>query len=275
MVTDVDILIENYKVDTLKEYGLDYASLKAINPGLIYCSITGFGQTGPYRNRPGYDFIIQGMSGLMSITGKPDDQPGGGPLRAGIAVADLSAGLHAVTGILSALHARLSTQQGCHIDISLLDTQVSMLTHHASNYLNGGGVPARIGNTHPNIVPYQVFDTADAPIIVAVGNDQQYGKLCSAMGQPELATDSRFAHNHDRVTHRETLVGILQDILKTQTADHWLDLLISADVPAGPVNNLQQVFEDPQLVSRQMCLEFDTEDTSGVRAAANPIVFTR
>lgn len=274
LVADVDVLIENYKVGSLSPCGLDYESLKSVNPRLIYCSISGFGQTGPYRDRPGYDFVIQGMSGLMSITGKPDHEPGGGPVRVGVAVADLSAGLHAVTGILAALHARNTTNRGCHIDISLLDVQISMLANQASNYLNGGVVPSRIGNTHPNIVPYQVFETADKPMIVAVGNDTQFKRFCIAIDSPALATDKRFVHNEDRVENRALLEPLIADVLKTGSAGYWLEKLLDADIPAGPVNDLEQVFEDPQVVARQLRFEFDTEDTNGVKAVANPIVFS-
>ena len=274
LVADVDVLVENYKVDGLRAYSLDYESLKAINPKLIYCSVTGFGQTGPYRHRPGYDFIIQGMSGLMSLTGFPDEEPGGGPVRTGVAISDLSAGLHAVTGIVSALYQRNATGHGCHIDISLMDVQVSMLANQASNYLNGGVVPSRIGNTHPNIVPYQVFPTADTPIIIAVGNDDQFQRLCDVIEQPQLAIDPRFESNQRRVESREELVAILTEALSVKTAGHWLEQMIAQSIPAGSVNNLDQVFNDPHVIARELCVEFDTEDAQGVKAVANPIVFS-
>lgn len=271
LAMQADVLVENYKVDGLKAYGLDYDTLSQVHPSLIYCSITGFGQTGPYRYQPGYDFIIQAMSGLMSITGTSD----GPPLRTGVASADLSASLHAVSAIVAALYARTASGRGCHIDISLLDTQVSMLSHHASNFLNGGQVPARIGNTHPNIVPYQVFSTQDKPIVIAVGNDHQYSALCDALDCPDLLTDERFRHNRERVEHREELVGKLQTRLTEAGSGHWLDKLNNAGVPAGPINNLEQVFDDPQIVAREVVCQFDTPGTSNVRGVRNPIVFTR
>ncbi|MFK8030912.1 MAG: CaiB/BaiF CoA transferase family protein [Gammaproteobacteria bacterium] len=272
LAADADVLVENYKVDGLKAYGLDYASLKTINPRLVYCSITGFGQTGPYRYRPGYDFIIQGMSGLMSVTGKADGEPGGEPLRTGVAMADLSSGLHAVSGICAALYARNQSNRGCHIDISLLDVQVSLLSHHATNYLNSGDVPSRIGNTHPNIVPYQVFSTSDHPIIIAVGNDSQFARLCETLEQSAWSESVRFERNHQRVENREELVSLIQSVLTSQPASHWLEKLHAVNVPAGPVNNLEQVFNDPQVIARNLQLRTDTEDTKGVGTVASPIV---
>lgn len=269
LAREADILVENYKVDVLKNYGLDYNSLKAVNPRLIYCSITGFGQTGPYRDRPGYDFVIQGMSGLMSVTGLPNAEP----MRTGIATADLSASLHAVSGILAALYARTRSGKGCHIDVSLLDTQIAMLSHHASNYLNGGEVPQRIGNTHPNIVPYQVFSTRDQPLIIAVGNDAQFKALCNIIDRSELAADVRFSTNSARVTHRDALVAILQSALHAQGAGHWIERLLAEGVPAGPINDFEQVFSDPHVKARGLRILTDTDDTTGVSGVKNPIVF--
>ncbi|MEM7084322.1 MAG: CaiB/BaiF CoA-transferase family protein [Pseudomonadota bacterium] len=270
LAADADVLIENYKVDSLTRYGLDYASVKKDNPALVYCSITGFGQTGPYRHQPGFDFIIQGLSGLMSVTGAPDCD-GGEPMRAGVAVSDLFAGLHASTAILAALRSRDTTGRGCHIDISLLDVQVAMLANQAANYLNGGDVPGRIGNTHPNIAPYQVFSTASEPIIIAVGNDAQFSQLCNVLEQPSWADDSRFDHNASRVIHRDELAARMTDVLVTKSAKVWLDLLTLKGVPAGPINTLDEVFRDPQVVARQLCQDTVIDNTR-VRTVANPVV---
>jgi crotonobetainyl-CoA:carnitine CoA-transferase CaiB-like acyl-CoA transferase len=247
-----DVFIENFKVGGLSKYGLDEASIRAINPKIVYCSITGFGQTGPYADRPGYDFVVQGMGGLMSLTGTPDT----GPLRTGVAVTDLSTGLYAVIAILAALRHAERTGQGQHLDVSLLDTQVSMLANQSLNYLVSHSAPKLIGNTHPTIVPYQVFETSDRPMIIAVGNDAQFKALCELL-HTTWHEDERFATNRARVTHREILVQLIQDTLKTQNSQTLMEALINANIPAGPVNQLNEVFDDPQVKHRQMQFEMN------------------
>ena len=247
-----DIVVENFKVGGLKKYGLDYESLNAINPKLIYCSITGFGQNGPYAARPGYDFMIQAMGGLMSITGERDDQPGGGPQKAGVAVADLMTGMYATVGILAALNERNRSGLGQHIDMALLDCQVAMLANQNMNYLASGQAPQRAGNAHQNLVPYQVFAVADGHMIVAVGNDSQFRAYCKAIHRDDLAQDPRFVTNPQRVRNREQLVPILAEIMQSQPLQYWLTLLESVNVPVGPINNLEQVYQNPQVQARQM-----------------------
>ncbi|HWL27764.1 MAG TPA: CaiB/BaiF CoA-transferase family protein [Burkholderiaceae bacterium] len=247
-----DILVENFKVGGLRKYGLDYDSIKAINPALIYCSITGFGQTGPYASRPGYDFMIQGMGGLMSITGERDDLPGGGPQKAGVAVADLMTGMYSTVGILAALHERSRSGLGQHIDMALLDCQVAMLANQNLNYMTTGIAPKRAGNAHQNLVPYQVFAAADGHLIVAVGNDSQFRAYCEVIGRPGLPDDVRFKTNSNRVIHRDILVPMLVEAMKVQSRDHWLDALERVGVPAGPINNIDQVYQDPQVQARGM-----------------------
>lgn len=247
-----DIVVENFKVGGLKKYGLDYESLNAINPKLIYCSITGFGQNGPYAARPGYDFMIQAMGGLMSITGERDDQPGGGPQKAGVAVADLMTGMYATVGVLAALHERNRSGLGQHIDMALLDCQVAMLANQNMNYLASGQAPQRAGNAHQNLVPYQVFAVADGHMIVAVGNDSQFRAYCRAIHRDDLAQDPRFVTNPQRVRNREQLVPILAEIMQSQPLQYWLDLLESVNVPVGPINSLEQVYQNPQVQARQM-----------------------
>jgi len=247
-----DILVENFKVGGLRKYGLDYDSIKAINPKLIYCSITGFGQTGPFASRPGYDFMIQGMGGLMSITGERDDLPGGGPQKAGVAVADLMTGMYATVGILAALHERSRSGLGQHIDMALLDCQVAMLANQNLNYMTSGVAPRRAGNAHQNLVPYQVFAAADGHLIVAVGNDSQFRNYCGVIGRPGLADDVRFKTNSNRVINRDLLVPMLVEAMKLQSRDHWLEELERVGVPAGPINTIEQVYENPQVQSRGM-----------------------
>jgi crotonobetainyl-CoA:carnitine CoA-transferase CaiB-like acyl-CoA transferase len=257
-----DVFVENYKVGDMARYGLDFASLQSINPKLVYCSITGFGQTGPYKDRAGYDYAIQGMGGLMSVTGERDDRPGGGPQKVGVAVADLFTGLYATVAIQAALRHAERTGEGQHIDMALLDTQVAMLANLGANYLvrgrEDGKVPGRAGNAHINIVPYQVFEVApDAQgqaqhIILAVGNDGQFAKFCEVAGCPELATDERFARNQNRVRHRAVLVPMLEDIMATRSKASWLASLEAAKVPCGPINSLAEVFADPQVRARNM-----------------------
>jgi crotonobetainyl-CoA:carnitine CoA-transferase CaiB-like acyl-CoA transferase len=247
-----DVVVENFKVGDMARYGLDAASLQALHPGLIYCSITGFGQTGPYRERAGYDYAVQGLGGLMSVTGERDDLPGGGPQKVGVAVADLFTGLYATVAILAALRHREHTGEGQVIDMALLDTQVAMLANLGANYLVSGKVPRRAGNAHQNIVPYQVFEVADGHLILAVGNDGQFRKFCEVAGCAELASDTRFAHNADRVRHREKLVPLLAERLKRRRKDEWLAALEAEKVPCGAINSLNDVFADPQVLARGM-----------------------
>jgi crotonobetainyl-CoA:carnitine CoA-transferase CaiB-like acyl-CoA transferase len=266
-----DIVLENYKVGALKKYGLDFASLHAINPRLIYCSITGFGQDGPDAQRAGYDFMIQGMGGLMSITGQPDELPGGGPVKVGVAVTDVMTGMYASVSVLAALAHREVSGVGQHIDLALLDVQVAMLANQASNYLVGGQVPGRLGNAHPNIVPYQAFASADGHLILAVGNDRQFASFCEMAGHPEWAGNEKFATNAMRVRHRTELVALLIPVLKTRTTRDWLDLLETAGVPCGPINDIAQVFDEPQVRHRQLEVRLPHALNDAVSSVANPI----
>ncbi|WP_233236275.1 CaiB/BaiF CoA-transferase family protein [Bordetella sp. LUAb4] len=266
-----DILVENFKVGGLRKYGLDYESLSKENPGLIYCSITGFGQTGPYASRPGYDFMIQGMGGLMSITGERDDAPGGGPQKAGVAVADLMTGMYSTVGILAALHERGRSGLGQHIDMALLDCQVAMMANQNLNYMTSGKAPRRAGNAHQNLVPYQVFAVSDGHMIVAVGNDSQFRAYCRVIGMPELSEDARFNTNPKRVLNREELVPLLVERMAQGERDHWLAELERAGVPAGPINTLDQVYEDPQVVFRQMKRELPHPVAGTVPIAGSPL----
>jgi len=266
-----DVVIENFKVGGLKKYGLDYDSLKAINPKLIYCSITGFGQDGPYAQRAGYDFMIQGMAGSMSITGEPD----GPPMKSGVAYADIFTGLHAVIGITAALFHRERTGEGQYLDLSLLDSQVAVLANQASNYLVGGKVPGRLGNAHPNIVPYQTFKTADGHIIVAVGTDRQFKEYCAIIGVAELASDERFTSNRARVENRNDLAPLLAVPMKTRTTMAWVAALEAAAVPCGPINTIAQMFADPQVLARGLQIGLTREDGVQVPGVANPILFSQ
>ncbi|HEY9279168.1 MAG TPA: CaiB/BaiF CoA-transferase family protein [Eoetvoesiella sp.] len=266
-----DILVENFKVGGLSKYGLDYESIKAINPALIYCSITGFGQTGPYASRPGYDFMIQGMGGLMSITGERDDLPGGGPQKAGVAVADLMTGMYSTVGILAALHERTRSGLGQHIDMALLDCQVAMLANQNLNYMTSGHAPKRAGNAHQNLVPYQVFAVADGHLIVAVGNESQFKAYCRVIGRPGLPDDIRFKTNSDRVINREILVPMLADAMQSQARDYWLAELEKAGVPAGPINTIDQVYHDPQVQARQMQLSLPHAIAGQAPVGASPL----
>ncbi|WP_374668901.1 CaiB/BaiF CoA transferase family protein [Ramlibacter sp.] len=271
-----DVFVENFKVGDMARYGLDYAALQAVNPRLVYCSITGFGQTGPYRERAGYDYAIQGMGGLMSITGERDDL-GGGPQKVGVAVADLFTGMYATVGILAALRHAERTGEGQYLDMALLDAQVAMLANLGANYLVSGQVPGRAGNAHQNIVPYQVFEVAPAAdgtrdhIILAVGNDGQFGKFCQVAGCPELATDPRFARNADRVRNRQVLVPMLAERLKQRSKPDWLAALEAAKVPCGAINNLAEVFADPHVQSRGMVHTWDHPLAGPVRLVGSPI----
>lgn len=269
-----DVVIENFKVGGLTKFGLDYASLKVVNPGLIYCSITGFGQTGPNRNKPGYDFMIQGTGGLMSITGDPDERPGGSPMKVGVAVADIFTGLYATIAILGALAHRDRTGQGQHIDISLLDSQVAILANQAMNYLVTGQPPKRLGNAHPNIVPYQVFKTSDGHVILAVGNQKQFVRFCEVAGRPDLVGDERFANNPSRVDHRDELIAILNQIFPTRDSRYWIETLEKAGVPCGPINTIADVFADPQVQARKMQLELQHPLLGEVPSVANPIKYS-
>ena len=265
LIKEADILIENYKVGGLAKYGLDYETLSHVNPTLIYCSITGFGQTGPYAHRAGYDYIIQGMSGFMSITGEPD----GAPQRAGVAITDLFTGVYATTAILSALHMRAKTGQGQHIDMSLLDTAVSVMANQGMNYLTTGTPPARTGNYHPNLTPYQVFECCDGHIIIATGNDAQYRRLCQILDLKHMTEAPEYLKNADRVANREQMIDALMD--KTR---QWskLDLLSACEregVPAGPINNMQEVFDDPQIQHRGLQIDFD-----GIPSVRSPFRFS-
>jgi len=252
LALQADVLIENFKVGGLAKYGLDYASVAALNPRLVYASITGFGQDGPYADRAGYDFIIQGMSGFMSVTGERDDLPGGGPQKAGVAIADLMTGMYAAVAILAALAHRDRTGAGQHVDLALFDSAVAMMAVMGMNHLIAGTPPKRAGNAHQNIVPYQVFACADGHLILAVGNDGQFAKFCEVAGRAEWARDERFARNVNRVRHRETLVPLVAAVVATRTQRDWLAALETVGVPCGPINRLDQVFADPQLLARGM-----------------------
>ena len=266
-----DVVLENYKVGQLAKYGLDYAALKREKPDLVYCSITGFGQDGPYAQRAGYDFIVQGMGGFMSITGERDDLPGGGPQKAGVAISDLMTGMYSTIAVLAALAHRDRTGEGQYIDMALLDVQVAMLANMNANYLASGTPPRRWGNAHPNIVPYQTFATLDGHIIVAVGNDSQYRKFVDAGGRPELADDPRFSTNPMRVRHRDTLAPLLADMVKTRTKQEWIDLLEKAGVPCGPINNLDEVFENPQVRARGLQVDLPHPAGATARLVGSPI----
>jgi len=266
-----DVVIENFKVGHLKRYGLDYATLKANKPDLVYCSITGFGQDGPYAHRAGYDFLIQGMGGLMSITGERDDLPGGGPQKAGVAITDLMTGMYATVAVLAALTHRDRTGEGQHIDMALLDTQVAMLANMAGNYHNSGKPPKRWGNAHANIVPYQTFACADGHIIVATGNDGQYLKFVEAGERPDLAADPRFATNPLRVQHRDTLVPLLAAMVETRTRDDWIARLEAVGVPCGPINDIGEVFENPQVKARGVAIELPHPAAGKVTLVRSPM----
>jgi len=265
-----DVLIENFKVGGLKKYGLDYSSVKAINPKLVYCSITGFGQTGPFSDRAGYDFMIQAMGGLMSVTGEPDGQP----MKVGVALSDVMTGLYAANAIQAALIHQLRSGQGQYIDLALLDVQVATLANQAMNYLASGENPKRLGNAHPNIVPYQAFQTADGYLILAVGNDAQFARFCDLAGHPELASDERFEKNSNRVKNRETLISPLIKIFQTQTTDWWIEQLNQKGIPCGPIANIDQVFDNPQVLHRDMRLELTHPTAGKVTSVANPIKFS-
>lgn len=265
LVRDADVLIENFKVGGLKKYALDYESLRTVNPRLVYCSITGFGQTGPYAHRAGYDYIIQGMGGLMSVTGEPDGQP----QKVGVAVSDIFTGVYAATGILAALHQRDRTGEGQQVDMSLLDVTTAIMANQAMNYLATGTAPVRLGNAHPNIVPYAVFDCADGWLILAPGNDGQFGRLCALLGLDALAEEAKFRTNADRIAHRAELMAALNAATKTRTKADLLAACEREGVPAGQINDLSEVFADPQIIARGMKREID-----GIPTVRSPFTFS-
>ena len=269
-----DVVLENYKVGQLKKYGLGYDDLAAINPKLVYCSITGFGQTGPWSHRPGYDFIIQGLGGLMSITGERDDLPGGGPQKVGVAVTDLMTGMYATIAILAALTHRQRSGVGQHIDMALLDVSVAMLANMNMNYLTSGQAPKRWGNAHPNVVPYQIFACSDGHIIVAVGNDNQFRKFCEVLDTPDLGNDKRFATNSNRIRNRTTLIPLIEPLVKQRTRNEWVNALEAAGVPCGPINNIDQVFANPQLQARGIKVDIPHPLAGVVPQVASPMRFS-
>ncbi|MGA4531250.1 CaiB/BaiF CoA transferase family protein [Ectopseudomonas chengduensis] len=271
LVAQCDVLLENFKVGGLAAYGLDYESLKAINPRLIYCSITGFGQSGPYAKRAGYDFMIQGLGGLMSLTGRPEGEEGAGPMKVGVALTDILTGLYATVGVLAALNQREQSGVGQHIDVALLDVQVACLANQAMNYLATGVSPKRLGNAHPNIVPYQDFPSADGNFILAVGNDGQFRKFCEVAGIANLADDPRFVTNKARVAHRAELIPLLRQATVFKTTAQWIEQLEKAGVPCGPINDLQQVFADPQVQARGLRLDLPNALGSSTPQVASPL----
>ncbi|MEH6633988.1 MAG: CaiB/BaiF CoA-transferase family protein [Halioglobus sp.] len=270
-----DVLIENFKVGGTARYGLDYTSLSQDNPGLVYCSITGFGQTGPLKDRPGYDFLVQAMGGLMSVTGQPDGVEGAGPQKVGVALTDIMTGLYASVGILAALSERERSGLGQQVDLALLDVTAATLANQATNYLVGGVNPTRLGNAHPNIVPYQSFVASDGHLIVAVGNDGQFRRYVEVLGCTEMADDPRFALNRDRVLNRDTLVPLLQAKMLQRPKDEWLQLLAAAQVPAGPINTVAEVFAEPQLQARDMQIQMSHPQNANLQLVGNPIKLSR
>lgn len=271
LVCQADVLVENFKTGGLARYGLDYASLRVLNPRLVYCSITGFGQTGPYAERAGYDFLVQGMGGLMSMTGRPDDEPGGGPMKVGVALTDILTGLYAANAIQAALAAREHSGAGQHIDMALLDVQLACLANQAMNYLATGASPGRLGNAHPSIVPYQDFPTADGYMILAIGNDGQFARFCAEAERPDLAQDIRFSTNRARVENRHVLVPILRHLTTARTTAQWIQALESRAVPCGPINTLEQVFADAQVQARGLRIEMPHPQVGQVPLVASPI----
>lgn len=275
LVLQSDVILENYKVGQLAKYGLDYGSLVQVKPDLVYCSITGFGQDGPYAHRAGYDFIIQGMGGLMSVTGERDDLAGGGPQKAGVAITDLMTGMYATIAILAALTHRDKTGEGQYIDMALLDVQVAMLANMGSNYLTSGISPKRWGNAHQNIVPYQTFATSDGHIIVAAGNDAQFRKFVQIGGCPELADDPRFVSNPLRVQHRDILVPLLAAMVQRKSKNEWIAALETAAVPCGPINNLEEVFNHPQVQAREMQFQMEHPLAGKVPLVSSPMKLSK
>ena len=270
-----DVLVENYKFGTLARYGLGYEDLRVVNPALVYCSVTGFGQTGPYSHKPGYDFVFQAMSGLMSITGERDDLPGGGPQKVGIAVADITTGMYATVAVLSALLWRESSGQGQHLDIALLDCAMAFNSNQAVNYMASGKLPSRYGNAHSNAVPYQVFDTQDGQVVVAVGNDSLYAAYCNAIGRPDLCTDSRYAKVSGRLLNRQQLLPELARIMASRNSADWLDCLDAAGVPCAPINDFQQALADPQVQARGIKATIALDDGAQFHTIASPLRFSK
>ena len=275
LATESDVLIENYKAGSLKKYGLDYETLKEINPRLVYCSITGFGQTGPRAPEPGYDFIIQGMGGLMSVTGEKDDLPGGGPQKVGVAFADLTTGLYSTIAIQAALLNRHITGLGQHVDKALLDVQVALLANQGMNYLASGKVPGRYGNAHANIVPYQVFKAADQDFIIACGNDKQFVALSQAIGLPDLPNDPRFTTNALRIQHRQEIGDLLSKHFRSNQAKYWVEAIHAVKVPVGLINNLEQAFQEPQVQARNMLIEMQHPLKDKLQVIGSPIKLSR
>lgn len=271
LAKDSAIVVENFKTGGLAKYGLDYESLRAINPGLVYCSVTGFGQEGPYAARAGYDYLIQAMGGLMSITGQPDGAPGAEPMKVGVAVADLFTGMYAVAGILAALRHAERTGQGQQLDVSLLDCQLAMLANQAMNYFVGGQAPGRLGNAHPNIAPYQVFATADGFLVLAVGNDGQFKSFCTAAGAPDLAADERFSSNKARVANRAALIPLVAALMARHTTAAWIAILEEAGVPCGPINTIDQAFADPHVTARGAAEPVTRSDGETVTLVKSPL----
>ncbi len=269
-----DVVVENYKFGDMARYGLDYESLSALNPGLIYCSITGFGQTGPYRTRAGYDFMIQAMGGLMSVTGERDDLPGGGPQKCGVPIADMMTGMYSTVGILAALRERETSGRGQHLDMALLDAQVSWLANHNLNYLVSGQVPKRWGNAHPNLTPYQSFPTLDGNLILAIGNDGQFRRFCAVAGL-DIADDPRFLNNSARLAHRPALVDLVARAMAGRTTADWMQRLEAQGVPCGPINTIDQVFADPQVQARGLRMDLPHAAAGTVPQVANPIRMSR
>ena len=264
LARDADILVENFKVGGLKGYGLDYASLKKINPRLIYCSVTGFGQTGPYAPRAGYDLMVQAMSGMMSITGHPDGEPGGGPLKVGVAVTDVFTGIFSCSSILAALHARHRTGEGQHIDMALLDVGMSVLANQAVGYLNANVIPERAGNIHPSVGPYQDFPSKDGNVLLAIGNDGQFARFCAATGNADWSQDARFTKNSDRIINRKALAELLYPLMKTRTTAEWIKLLEDKAVPCGPINNIAEAFDDDQVKARGLHVQTPRDAGDGI-----------
>ena len=275
LVAESDVVIENYKVGDLVKYGLDYESLCKIKSDLIYCSITGFGQTGPYAHRPGYDFIIQGMGGFMSVTGEAEDVEGASPQKSGVAIADIFTGMYATTAILAAVIHRDQTGQGQYIDMSLLDTQIAVMANVSSAYLTSGEIPRRWGNASPIIVPYQTFPTADGWMIVAAGNDGQYRHFVTVGGEPQLADDQRFLTNPDRVKHRKELVPLLEKMTRKKTKGEWIKLLETANVPCGPINNFKEVFENEQVIARNVQIDVPHPTVGDMKLVASPMKLSK
>jgi len=271
MAAQSDILVENFKVGGLKAYGLDYESLKAINPSLVYCSVTGFGQDGPYAERAGYDLMIQAMSGMMSITGQADGTPGGGPMRVGVAVIDIFTGVYATSAILAAIEVRHRTGVGQHIDMALLDVGMAVLANQAAGFLNSGKVPQRQGNTHPSLAPYQSFDTADGSMLLAIGNDGQFARFCEVAGHPEWEQDARFASNTLRVKHREALIPLMQAVTRTRNSAQWITSLEDKAVPCGPINDIGQAFADAQVQARGLVVKQPVAHTDKAQTAMQSI----